>query len=378
MIRALGGVLLLAALSACTAQSPPSSPVRHSLQLQSVSFSDLPGWSQDRHAEALAAFRRSCERIIGLPAEAPANPTELAGQVGDWQSACRAATIVGSGQDEAARSFFEHLFRPYRLSDPSTGVEGLVTGYYLPLVQGSLKREPGFDTPLYRRPPDLAPQSAAAQGMPYFSRAEIDRGVLAGRGLELVWLASPIDAFFVSIQGSAAVGLDDGERLNIGYDGSNGQPYVPIGRVLVQQGEMTPDQVSLQTLRAWLMAHPDRAQALMEQNPRYIFFHENAGDAAMGAEGVALTPGRSLAIDPSFLPFGAPIYVDTRDGNEQPLRRLMLAQDSGAAIKGPLRGDVFWGEGAAAEQEAGPMKSPAQFYLLLPIGLTPSASGSQS
>ncbi len=318
-------------------------------------------------------------------------PQEFAGQVADWQTACRASMVIGPGDDAAARSFFEHLFRAYRLYDPSSGPsggeEGLLTGYYQPQVRGSRRREAGFEVPLYRRPSDLIEASPGDMSagrlvdgklQPYYSRAEIDAGVLSGQGLELVWLASPIDAFFISIQGSAEIRLADGSLLRIGVAGSNGLGYVAIGRVLIEQGEIPADRISLQSLRAWLIAHPDRAPGLMERNPRYIFFHEIEGDGPVGAEGVALTPGRSLAVDPSFLPFGAPVYLDTQDGTGAPLRRLMLAQDSGAAIRGPLRGDVYWGEGSAAEAAAGPMNSSGKFYLLLPIGLTPAASDSGS
>jgi membrane-bound lytic murein transglycosylase A len=190
-----------------------------------------------------------------------------------------------------------------------------------------------------------------------------------------VWLSSPIDAFFVSIQGSAEVMLTDGRLMRIGVAGNNGQPYVAIGRILIDQGEIKAEDMSMQSLAVWLTAHRDRARDLMERNPRYIFFREIPGDGPVGSEGVTLTAGRSLAVDPAYLPLGAPVFLDTVDAKGSPLRRLMLAQDSGAAIKGPLRGDVYWGGGALAEASAGPMKSPGRFYLLLPIGVTPAAGG---
>jgi membrane-bound lytic murein transglycosylase A len=360
MRPATGALLLSAALTACVnpprpAEAPPG------LRLQQVVFADLPGWASDRQDAALAALRRSCPR---LAAGRASRPPGLAGSPRDWQRVCAEALDLGAADDVAARGFFEHAFRPYRLSTPS-GAAGFFTGYYQPEIAGSRHAGPGFPVPLYRRPPDLVDDAA------YFTRAEINAGVLADRGLELVFLASPVDAFFASIQGSAEVALAEGGRLAIGFDGSNGRAYVAIGRLLVERGEIAVDQVSLQTIRAWLLAHPGEAQALMERNPRYIFFRAVPAGAPLGAAGVALTPGRSLAVDPAFLPFGAPLFIDTSDAAGRPLRRLMLAQDQGAAIKGPLRADIFWGVGPAAEAEAGAMKSPGRLYLLLPASLPP-------
>jgi peptidoglycan lytic transglycosylase A len=386
------GVLLLVVLAAgaCVERSaPPRTASRvvttvSGLQLEPVTFADLPDWNRSRQAEALLAFRRSCGRLTRLPMDAPIGPGGFAGQASDWLAACRAANLVASGEDDGARSFFQHLFRPYRLSDSAEGDEGLLTGYYLPRVKGARRYAPGFEVPLYRRPPDLVASSLEDGKMgrlvdgeirPYYTRAEIDAGVLARQNLELVWLANPIDAFFVSIQGSAEVTLTDGTLMRIGVAASNGQPYVPIGRLLIDQGEIKPEDMSMQSLAAWLSAHPDRARDLMERNPRYIFFQEVSGEGPVGAEGVVLTAGRSLAVDPAFLPFGAPVFLDSFDAKGSPWRRLMLAQDSGAAIKGPLRGDVYWGGGEVAEDSAGAMKSPGRFYLLLPIGVIPTAGG---
>ena len=391
MAKRVGALLLLLlAAAACAdrlaAPRPASTMVTTAagLQLEPVTFADLPDWDQGMQFQALIAFRRSCGRLTRLPADAPIGPGGFAGQASDWLAACRAANIVGAGEDAGARSFFQHLFRPYRLSDPAHGDEGLLTGYYLPRVAGARGHLPGFDAPLYRRPPDLVADTlddgkvgrlVDGRLRPYYTRAEIDAGALAGRGLELVWLASALDAFFVSIQGSAEVVLGDGTSIRLGVAGSNGQPYVAIGRLLIDQGEIAPEAMSMQSLVAWLSAHPDRARDVMERNPRYIFFQEIPGDGPVGSEGVTLTAGRSLAVDPAFLPLGAPVFLDTFDAQGSPLRRLMLAQDSGAAIKGPLRGDVYWGGGAPAEASAGAMKSPGRFYLLLPIGVTPAVGG---
>ncbi len=387
MTKRVGALLvLLLAAGACAAPRPAGNVVTTAsgLQLEPVSFADLPDWDRGAQSEALVAFRRSCGRLTRLPADAPIGPRGLAGQASDWLAACRAADIVGAGEEAGARSFFQHLFRPYRLSDSGHGDLGLLTGYYLPQVMGARRRAPGYDVPLYRRPPDLVAdpldaekvgRMADGQLRPYYTRAEIDAGALAGQELELVWLSSAVDAFFVSIQGSAEVMLSDGTSMRVGVAANNGQPYVAIGRLLIDQGEIAPEAVSMQTIAVWLAAHPERARDMMERNPRYIFFQEVAGEGPVGAEGVTLTAGRSLAVDPAFLPLGAPVFLDTFDAKGSPLRRLMLAQDSGAAIKGPLRADVYWGGGAIAEASAGAMKSPGRFYLLLPIGVTPTAGG---
>jgi len=384
------GVLLFLLLAAAGCAATPDNYVPSAravtlssgLQLDPVAFADLPDWNRGRQSEALAAFRRSCRKITSLPGNTPVGPNGIAGQVSDWLVACRSANIIGEDEDDSARLFFQHLFRPYRLSDSSDGDEGLLTGYYLPRVRGSREHLPGYSVPLYRRPPDLVIADdgrlgrldGGGQFRPYYTRAEIDAGALSGKGLELVWLASPIDAFFVSVQGSAEISLTDGSRMRLGVAANNGQPYTAIGRTLVARGWMKSDEVSMQSIVAWMQAHPNQAQALMQTNPRYIFFQEVSGEGPIGAEGVVLTAGRSLAIDPNYLPYGAPVFLDSYDAKGAPWRRLMLAQDTGAAIKGPLRGDVYWGDGEVAEQSAGAMKSPGRFYLLLPIGVIPTAS----
>jgi membrane-bound lytic murein transglycosylase A len=381
----IGALLLLLLAAACTTPQrytpgPNAVTIASGLQLQPVTFADLPDWNSGRQSEALTAFRRSCRKLVSLPADAPVGPDGFAGQASDWLVACRSASIIGNGEDDSARLFFQHLFRPYRLSDSSTGDEGLLTGYYLPRVRGSREHIPGYDVPLYRRPADLVSADDGHVGRlvdgalrPYYTRAEIDAGALAGEGLELVWLASPTDAFFVSIQGSAEISLSDGGRMRLGVAANNGHSYTAIGRVLVERGEIKAEDVSMQSITAWMSAHPTQAQALMETNQRYIFFQEVSDEGPVGAEGVVLTAGRSLAVDPQYLPYGAPVFLDSYDTKGSPWRRLMLAQDTGAAIRGPLRGDIYWGDGEVAEQTAGEMKSPGRFYLLLPIGVTPTA-----
>jgi membrane-bound lytic murein transglycosylase A len=205
--------------------------------------------------------------------------------------------------------------------------------------------------------------------VPYPSRAEIERGALDADRLALFWVDDPVDAFFLQVQGSGRVALPNGTQIRLGYDGQNGQPYVAIGKKLVERGALTVDQVSLQSIRAWIKAHPDQADTLMDENPSYVFFRELAGDGPLGSEGVVLTAGRSLAVDRNFIPLGAPVYLAT-DDSTSPLQRLMVAQDTGGAINGPVRGDVFWGFGADAETRAGNMRAQGKYYLLLPKDVT--------
>jgi membrane-bound lytic murein transglycosylase A len=336
----------------------PSAPpvAMPGFHLAPVGFGQLPDWQADQQSEALVAFRRSCGRIDGRRSAGNGQMGGLFGYGGHWQSACRAA--VGAGRDDrAARRFFEEWFQPYLVLSAGSD-EGLFTGYYEPILAGSRRPTAAHAYPLYRPPAGKGRQP---------SRAEIEAGALAGRGLELVWVDDPIGAFFLHIQGSGRVRLEDGTVLRIGYAGQNGHTYFPIGRELIRRGEILPEQMSMQAIRAWLEANPDEAAAVMNLNPSYVFFRVLDGDGPVGAQGVPLTPGRSLAVDPSFVPYGVPIWLDTSDpGAGQPLRRLVVAQDTGGAIKGPVRGDVFWGAGPDAEHRAGLMKEPGRYYLLLP------------
>ena len=205
---------------------------------------------------------------------------------------------------------------------------------------------------------------------PYPSRGDIVAGTLAGRGLEIAWVADPVDAFFLQIQGSGRLALPDGRIVRVGYDGQNGRPYTAIGRVLVEEGALAREAVSMQSIRAWLAAHPDRAEGVMNANSSYVFFRRLAGDGPIGAQGVALTPQRSIAVDPRFVPYSVPVWLDatapTPDGGAAALRRLMIAQDTGGAIRGPVRGDVFWGAGEDAAAIAGRMNDRGRWWILLP------------
>jgi membrane-bound lytic murein transglycosylase A len=352
-------VALALVLAGCAAEKGPPQRV-----LQKVSFADVPGWRDDDPAAALPALRKSCPKL---------------GE--EWRAACVALAQVS---DTDARQYFERWFQPNRVTDRGDP-DGLITGYYEPELHGSRTRSARYRVPLYRLPDDLvsvdlgqfrpslkgeriAGRVEKGHLVPYASRAEIDRGALAGRALETVWVDDPVDAFVLHIQGSGRIVLDDGSVLRVGYAGTNGRTYTAIGRELVKDGAMAREDVTMPAIRAWLAAHPDRAEEMMARNESYVFFRVLRGDGPIGAQGVVLTPGRSLAVDPKFIPLGAPVFVATEDPLDpgRPLRRLMIAQDTGGAIRGPVRGDFFWGHGADAAQRAGTMKGRGTLYLLLP------------
>jgi membrane-bound lytic murein transglycosylase A len=372
-------VLAAILVASCAPKAPPPDH----LTLAATDFEHLAGWHEDRQGAALAALRKSCEAIGKQPDDSAIGPGGIAGTVADWRPLCAEAAQVDPAEDAAARRFFEASFLPFSLANNSEK-SGLFTGYYEAELRGSRRREGSFTTPLLRRPPDLVMvelglfrpawrgeriggRVEGGQLKPYASRGEIERGALQ-RDLELFWVDDPVDAFFLHIQGSGRIRLPDGTIARVGYDGQNGRPYVPIGRLLAERGALARDEVSMQTIRTWLAAHPGEAAALMDENPSYVFFRELTGDGPIGAQGVVLTAGRSLAIDRAFLPLGVPLWLDLDDpaeGNAK-LRRLVVAQDTGGAIRGPVRGDLFWGFGPEAADHAGMMKDRGAYYMLLP------------
>ncbi|MGA1856663.1 murein transglycosylase A [Azospirillum sp. 11R-A] len=380
-IALFGAVALL--FSAC-APKEEVKPPPDALTLAPLSFADLTGWRSDPVAQAVPALARSCARFKSLPADRIVGPNGVAGTIADWQGPCARLADLPPGDDAAARAFFEQNFTPYAAGNNGSR-DGLFTGYYEAELEGSLRPDPAYPVPLYRRPPDLvmvdlgdfsdrwkgertAGRVVDGKLKPYEDRAAIVAGSLKGKGLELVWVKDPIGAFFLQIQGSGRIRMADGSETRIGYAAQNGHKYVAIGKELIDRGALKREEVSLQTIRAWLLAHPDQAAAVMNVNPSYVFFQTLTGDGPNGAQGVALTPGRSLAVDSKFMPYGVPVWLDAEDPVDagQRLQRLLVAQDTGGAIRGPVRGDVFWGHGAEAEHRAGLMKSRGSYVLLLP------------
>ena len=368
------------ALAGCVSQPAPPPPTG----METVRFDQIPGWSVDRQNETFVALRAECRRLALLPADTTLGGQGLAsdygGKAGHWSAACSAAAALTADDAQGVRRFYEAWFQPYKLAAP-----GLFTGYYEPEVQGSRSRDATYAVPLFGRPSDLMqlppatdPKAAPRVGrmvegrlQPYFSRAQIEAGAMGQAATPLLWLRDPVDLFFLQIQGAGRIRLPDGTVTRVGYDGKNGRDYTPIGRVLLQRNALAANDVSMQSIKAWLEAHPAEAKALMDQNEDYVFFRILTDTDVLagppGALGVDLVAGRSAAVDPHAVPLGAPVFVDTTDPiNGAPLRRLLLAQDSGTDIKGPARTDIFFGFGALAEQEAGRMHQPGTEYLLLP------------
>ena len=322
-------------------------------------YRDLKGWSRDNHAEAIPALMRTCQYLRSLGPEHAVGANGKAGRVSDWQPACAAAKKLHAGDGLEARHYFEHWFQPVALKG-GDGQEGLFTGYYETELNGSWTWTPRFSTPIYRMPPPNR------RGLP--TRAGVARGALAHRGLEIMWVDDPIEAFIMEIQGSGRVRMTDGSVVGINYAGQNGQKYYPIGRYLIDQGVATPQTMTMHLIRDWLRQHPDQAQNVMNLNPSYIFFKQRASGEPHGAS-AELTPRRSLAIDPYYVPMGVPIWLDLHDVpvvDGGVLRRLVLAQDTGGAIKGPVRGDFFWGHGDEAAYAAGVMKARGRYFMLVP------------
>lgn len=308
---------------------------------QMLDFESLDGWAQDDHRAALVAFMETCETLQD-----------------DWAPICRLAADAGA-TDASARAFFELMFKPVQIGNPPA----LFTGYYEPELRGSSSRTPRFAYPIYARPPELQ------DGQVYYDRAAIERGALRGRGLEIAWLEDPVEVFFLHIQGSGRIRMTDGRVIRVGYAGRNGHAYRSVGQEMVARGTLTADQVSAQGIKSYVRSNPVTGNDLLNVNPSYIFFR-NIGDlpadkGPIGAMGRSITSLRSVAIDPAYTPLGAPVWIE-KDGNT-PIRRLMVAQDTGGAIKGAQRADIFFGTGAQAGEAAGTVKDGGRMIVLLPI-----------
>ncbi len=375
------GAGILFFLSLYVLQEPAA--LRHrTSEFIAVSPDRLAGWSRDQQAAALRAYKKSCSVILAQPASATLSPTRLGGAMADWHPSCRVAVDMPAPSQEEARKFFERFFIFLTYAD---GAEGLYTGYYAPEYHGSDIQTEEYNYPLYALPDDLKVLdlgrfNTTLQGksivgeihngefIPYKDRKRIDLGALDQQQLELAWLKNPIDAFFMHIQGSGVIRYENGERRLFGYAGKNGQAYRAIGKFLIESGEISEEDMSMQAIRRWLAENPLQAEALMWKNPSYVFFRPLAQQAPLGAMNVELTAGRSLAVDRDFVPLGMPVWLDLAPAtkNADPLRRLLIAQDTGGAIKGRVRGDVYWGIGADAALMAGPMKDRGRAYFLTP------------
>jgi membrane-bound lytic murein transglycosylase A len=365
-------------------------------QYAPVAWADIAGWNEDDHLQAFNAFRASC-RPIAAQHTLPTEPKALGISL---RHPCRAARAAELSDGAKARGFFEAHFLPMQISRLGEG-EGFVTGYYEPVIDGSRTQTDVYTVPVYRRPSNLFVRGVrqSATGLPnkgqvfrkigrrklvpYYDRAEIEDGAIAGRGLEICWLKNHTDLLFTQIQGSARVRLEDGSMLRINYDAHNGYPYTPVGRILIERNIVPKDQMSMQRIREWMDQNPDGAKELRRQNRSYVFFREvnlSDKDEAVGAQGVPLTPGRSIAVDKSLHVYGTPFFIEGElpiesEQSKTPFRRLMVAQDTGSAIVGPARADIYFGAGMDAGKVSGRLRHNMRFVILVPKGLDPVARG---
>ncbi len=376
--------LLLVAIAACAPrpvlETPPPPPVEAekpptaaALGAVRATFAEIPGWQTNNFAAALAAFRKSCAAVQKRSDQSGLTTPE------DWRVPC---TFVPATVDP--RAFFESNFTPVRIGEG----KAFVTGYYEPEIRGSRTRSSDYLVPIYSKPADLVrveqpdPENPGKTKLMtgrldkdgtftlYWERRDIDNGVLLNRNLEIAWAADPVELFFLHIQGSGRLRLPDGSVMRIGYAGQNGREYVGIGRRLREMNALAPGEASMQGLMRWLRANPEKGLELMHENKSYIFFQELNGEGPLGAMGAPVTPERSLAADPNFVPLGAPVWLSTRytdeDKSMKPFAQLMVTQDTGGAIKGANRFDLFWGAGERARAIAGGLSSEGAAWILLP------------
>jgi len=365
-------------------------------QYAPLAWSDIAGWNEDDHLAAYKAFRVSCKPIAaqtGLSADSKALGTSL-------RDPCRVAKGLELNDGAKAKAFFEEQFLPLRISRLGEG-EGFVTGYYEPVIDGSRTQNEVYNVPVYRRPSNLFVRGSNQSSVglpnkgqvfrkigrrklvPYYDRAEIEDGAIDGRGLEICWLRDQTDLLFSQIQGSARVSLEDGSTVRINYDAHNGYPYTPVGRILIDRGIIPKDQMSMQKIREWMEQNPDGANELRRQNKSYIFFREvqlSDKDEAVGAQGVPLTPGRSIAVDKSLHVYGTPFFIEGElpiesERSKTPFGRLMIAQDTGSAIVGPARADLYFGAGVDAGKVSGRLRHNMRFVILVPKSLDPVERG---
>jgi membrane-bound lytic murein transglycosylase A len=361
-------------------------------KLEPLLWTDLQGWAEDDHATAFAAFLKSCKAVVA----GERSDRDARALFGALREVCARALKAGPLDAAGARAFFEDNFRPLRINKLNESA-GFLTGYYEPIVEGSRQPHGEFTVPVHRRPSNLvaAGKRRASQGFPnkgkvgrkvgrrkiaaFFDRAQIEDGALDGRHLEICWLKDPIEAFFIHIQGSARIRLEDGALLRINYDSHNGHTYTPVGRILIEREIVPKDEMSMDRIREWMEANPEEGRKLRRMNKSYVFFRVtnlSENDEAVGAQGVQLTPGRSLAVDRALHVYGTPFFLDAElpiEGvdTKDKFRRLVIAQDTGSAIVGPARGDIYFGAGKQAGHVSGRLRHPGRFVMLVPNEVDP-------
>lgn len=357
------------------------------VQLKPSSFNQLPGWQNTNTIKSLHAFNHSCKTFLKQKSDTPIGSAYIPMTAKDWYAPCQAALKIDPNSVTQTKAFFEKWFKPVQFVSHRP-IKGLFTGYYVPLLHGSLTKTADYNIPLYQTPSNLVTVNLEAfdptlnnrrlvgrvEGnrlVPFYSREEINHGAIAKSTPVIVWLNSHIDRLFLEIQGSGIIALPDGSHIVVGYASQNGAPYTAIAKVLIEKGILTRDNASMQGIRQYLEAHPEQIEPVINQNKSFVFFEKQVEKTVVGVQNIELTPGYSLAVDRKWIPIGLPIWLDTTrptsNTNEtKPLQRLMIAQDTGGAIRGMVRGDVFWGAGEKATEIAGKMKNPGYYWLLLP------------
>jgi membrane-bound lytic murein transglycosylase A len=381
------GICLIASAPMAHAKMAHAKHVRHvrhvdalhfpHAKIEPLRFSDLAGWQKDDLAAAFASFMNSCNAILhGTKAMRKARPI-----YGGLYNACmQAAGLAANGKVDTARArkFFEGNFKPVRILPEMhtygfyTGADGFYTGYYESEIAGSRVKTKDFDVPLYKVPARFAGKRSTVFAR--YDRKAIEDGALKGKGLEICWVKDPVDAFFAQIQGSTRVKLKDGELLRLNYIASNGKPYTPVGRLLIEEGVYTPAEMSMDKIREYMDSHPKKGEALRMKNRSYVFFSEtrlSPKDECVGAQGIPLTPGRSIAVDPHVHVYGTPIWIDAKfplkgEAPVDPFQHLMVAQDTGSAIRGAARADIYFGHGEQIPHIAGRIKQFGKFVMLVP------------
>lgn len=344
---------------------------KNQINLQPVEFINLQDWEKDDLTKVKPALLASCDKITSYQTTKSIGKNGVGGISSDWYGPCGALkNLAKNATSEQIKLVLYQWFKPYLVQDNHQN-EGIFTGYYRPELKGSLHQTEKYKYPIYALPQELQNKSLA-EGDHYLSRQDIEKGGLKNKGLELLWVDDAVDLHIMHIQGSGKIILEDGKVISLGFSGHNGWPFIGLGKILEQKGKAASGNMI--DIRNWLKAHPKEAIELMEENPRFIFFKVLADDKVVGALGVPLTGGRSLAIDSNYIPLGVPVWLETNDYKGRSINRLMVAQDIGSAIKGVIRGDFFWGTGEEAFQQAARMKSLGKYYLLLPKNRTGSVA----
>jgi membrane-bound lytic murein transglycosylase A len=386
----------LAAATPCTTDEASAiegaSAPHDTLTLTKVGFADLPGWADDHLAEAVPSFLRSCERLRALGDDAPVGADGHGGKARSWRKACAAAAKVAGGNDAAARAMFEAEFVPY-IAAGSAGPTGKLTGFYVAELHASRTRHGRFQTPVLGRPDDLVMVDLSGflkdaharriwgrmdhgELVPYYTRAEIRSGVLARRGLELMYVDDPVDLLFAQIEGSAKANLDDGTSVWLEFAGKNGRAYKGVGGILRGGGFLKPGQGTMQGIRQWFRDNPTRFDEIADQDASYVFFMASKLPGAVGSQKTILTAQRSMAVDRAFIALSTPVWVEAnapvpgKKGVTSIWHHLLIAQDTGAGIMGAVRGDIYWGDDAEAAELGGRMGGPGKYWLLLPRGVS--------